>query len=305
MDSQNHLHGVSSGWGSASFSDLWSPDVMLLTLLFAIAYFLMTGPFHQRFAHATPATTRQKCLFVLALILFYAAQGSPISYLGHHYLFSLHMLQQSILYFTLPPLALLAMPEWLLEKMFQPKWLNGLLRIMTHPLVAALLFNTLFSFYHFPFIFDAAAQSHGWMTVNQIVLLLTAFGMWWPIVSPLSESKKQLSGLKKVAYIFANGVLITPACALIIFAENPLYATYMQVPQLFPSLTTFSDQRLGGIIMKLVQELVYGSVLAYVFYNWYKQEKQDDLPMEQQSAPILMKTPATEEGSRKNLSLRE
>ncbi|MFP3589556.1 cytochrome c oxidase assembly protein, partial [Paraburkholderia sp. SIMBA_055] len=71
----------------------------------------------------------------------------------------------------------------------------------------------------------------------------------------------QLAGLKKLTYIFANGVLITPACALIIFAEDPLYATYMSVPQIFPSLDTFSDQRLGGIIMKLIQELVYGCVL--------------------------------------------
>lgn len=297
MDSQNHLHGVSSSAGGATFSDLWSPDVMLLTLLFAIVYFLMTGPFHQRFARATPATARQKCLFVFALILFYAAQGSPISYYGHHYLFSLHMLQQSILYFALPPLVLVAIPEWLMEKIFQPKWLKTLLRIFTQPLVAALLFNTLFSFYHIPFIFDAAALNHEWMTVYHVVLLLAAFSMWWPIVSPLSDNKKQLAGLKKLTYIFANGVLITPACALIIFAENPLYATYMQAPQLFVSLDTFSDQRLGGIIMKLVQELVYGSVLAYVFYNWYKQEKQDDLSMDQQPANILMKTPATEEGS--------
>jgi putative membrane protein len=298
MGNQHQQHDMSSGMGSASFSDLWSPDVMLLTLLLAIVYFLMTGPLRKRFSDATPATTRQKCLFVFGLVLFYAAQGSPISYYGHHYLFSLHMLQQSILYFALPPIVLLAMPEWLLEKIFQPKPLKALLRFTVQPLVAALLFNTLFSFYHIPFIFDAAALYHEWMAVYHVVLLFTAFAMWWPIVSPLSDNKKQLAGLKKLAYIFANGVLITPACALIIFASEPLYATYMQAPQLFPGLNTSSDQRLGGIIMKLVQELVYGSVLAYVFYHWYKQEKQDDLPMEQHAsaASLVLKMPAEDKG---------
>lgn len=293
-----HQHNVSSGMGSASFSDLWSPDVMLLTLLVAIVYFLMTGPLRNRFSDATPATARQKCLFIFGLVLFYAAQGSPISYYGHHYLFSSHMLQQSILYFALPPIVLLAMPEWLLEKIFQPKLLKALLRFTTQPLVAALLFNTLFSFYHIPFIFDAAALHHEWMTVYHVVLLSAAFSMWWPIVSPLSDNKKQLAGLKKLTYIFANGVLITPACALIIFASDPLYATYMQAPQIFPSLNTFSDQRLGGIIMKLVQELVYGAVLAYVFYNWYKQEKQDDLSMDQHAsaASIVFNTPGADKG---------
>ncbi|MDN4092736.1 cytochrome c oxidase assembly protein [Brevibacillus agri] len=291
-----HQHELSAMNATASFSDLWSPDVMLFTLLIATVYFLVTGPMHKLFENATMATTRQKLLFVFALLLFYAAQGSPISYYGHHYLFSLHMLQQSILYFALPPIVLLAMPEWLLEKIFQPRPLNAMLRAFTHPLVAALLFNTLFSFYHIPFIFDAAALHHQWMTVYHVILILAAFAMWWPIVSPLSDSKRQLAGLKKLVYIFVNGVLITPACALIIFASDPLYATYISAPQLFPSLSTFSDQRLGGIIMKLVQELVYGSVLAYVFYHWYKQEKQDDLPMDEQPGALLMKTPATDEG---------
>jgi len=294
----SHQHDLLSGIGTASFSDLWSPDVMLFTLLVACLYFLVTGPLHKRFANATAATTKQKLLFIFALVLFYTAQGSPISYYGHHYLFSLHMLQQSILYFALPPIVLLAMPEWLLERIFRPKALKAILRAVTHPLVAALMFNTLFSFYHIPFIFDAAALNHQWMTVYHIILVLAAFAMWWPIVSPLSDNTKQLAGLKKLTYIFANGVLITPACALIIFAENPLYATYISAPQIFPSLDTFSDQRLGGIIMKLVQELVYGCVLAYVFYHWYKQEKQEDLPMDLQpsGANLLLKTPATDEG---------
>ena len=35
------------------------------------------------------------------------------------------------------------------------------------------------------------------------------------------------------------------------------------------------DQQLGGIVMKLVQEVMYGAILAYVFYNWYKKEHAD------------------------------
>ncbi|TQR35452.1 cytochrome c oxidase assembly protein [Brevibacillus brevis] len=281
MGNAHQMHEMSPATGSATFSDLWSPDVMLLSLLVTTVYFLLTGPMHKRFENATPATGKQRLLFVLAIVLFYVAQGSPISYYGHHYMFSLHMLQQSILYFALPPLMLLAMPEWLLAKIFRPKALKLILNALTHPLVAALLFNSLFSFYHVPFIFDAVAINHEWMTFYHIILVIAAFAMWWPIVSPLSDNKRQLAGLKKLSYVFANGVLITPACALIIFASEPLYATYIAAPQLFQSLDAFNDQRLGGIIMKLVQELVYGCVLAYVFYYWYKAEKQDDLPMDQ------------------------
>ena len=37
---------------------------------------------------------------------------------------------------------------------------------------------------------------------------------------------RSIIGLKKVAYIFASGALILPACALIIFNDTPMYATY-------------------------------------------------------------------------------
>jgi putative membrane protein len=280
---QHHLHGISEG---TSFFELWSPGIMLITLVLAVLYFAVTGPLHKRFANASPATLKQKGLFILALVLFYAATGSPIDYYGHHYLFSVHMFQQSILYFALPPLILLAMPEWLLAGIFRPKPLHIALRVATQPIVAALGFNTLFSFYHMPFIFDTAAGNHTLMNVYHLILVCAAFAMWWPIVSPLSDDTHQLAGLKKIAYIFANGVLITPACALIIFASEPLYQHYITAPQLFSGYSAFSDQRLGGIIMKLMQELVYGCVLAYVFFRWYKRERRNDLPMEQQHPAI-------------------
>lgn len=278
---QHHQHHSPVDSGLGSFFDMWSPDVLLLTLLFGVLYFLLTGPLRSRFANAAPVSGRQKALFVLALVFFYTAQGSPVNYYGHQFLFSAHMFQQSLLYFIVPPLVLIALPEWFLQAVFRPPFMKTLLRVFTQPVIAALTFNVLFSFYHIPFIFDAAAEHHGLMTTYHIVLIIAAFMMWWPIVSPMSEVG-QLAGLRKVTYIFANGVLITPACALIIFADHLLYTTYSQAPEVWAGHTALVDQRTGGIVMKLIQELVYGSILAYVFYQWYQNERQSDLPMDQQ-----------------------
>jgi putative membrane protein len=267
--------------GPGSFFDMWSPDVLLLTLLAAVLYFLLVGPLRSRFSNAAPVSGKKKALFVLALMFYYAAQGSPINYYGHAYLFSAHMFQQSLLYFIVPPMVLIAMPDWFLQVVFRPPVMKKLLRALTQPVIAAITFNALFSFYHVPFIFDITAQHHTWMMAYHVILIVAAFMMWWPIVSPLSE-EGQLAGLRKLAYIFANGVLITPACALIIFANDLLYTTYSQVPEVLVGHTALEDQRLGGILMKLIQEFVYGSILSYVFYKWYQNERQSDLPMERQ-----------------------
>jgi putative membrane protein len=52
------------------------------------------------------------------------------------------------------------------------------------------------------------------------------------------------------------------------FFSAPIDKSMFAVP-----LQALDDQRLGGIIMKLMQELTYGSVLAYVFTSWYRKEK--------------------------------
>jgi putative membrane protein len=278
----HHNHHSPQDTGLGSFSDLWNPEIMLLSLLLVIAYFLVTGPLRGRFSDATPATGKQKTLFVMAMVVFYAAAGSPINYLGHHYLFSAHMLQMALLFFVLPPMLMVGIPGWLWAVMLRNKLIFAWMRVFTQPLVAALVFNTLLSFYHVPFILDFAAQDHDWMNAIHAVLFLAAFCMWWPIVNPLPVQEQQLAGLRKIGYLFANGVLITPACALIIFANEPLYQNFMNAPQLFAGHDAFADQRLGGIIMKLVQEVVYGSILSYIFYQWYRTEKQNDLPMDQQ-----------------------
>jgi putative membrane protein len=278
----HHQHHSPLDTGLGSFFDLWNPEILLLTLFLTLLYFVVTGSFHSRFSGASPATGKQKTLFVLAMVVLYAAAGSPINYFGHHYLFSAHMLQMALLFFVLPPLLMIGIPDWLWAFLFRNKRIFALLRVFTQPLVAALLFNTLLSFYHVPFILDFAAQDHDWMNAIHAVLFVAAFFMWWPIVNPLPVQEEQLAGLRKIAYLFANGVLITPACALIIFASEPLYQNFMNAPQLIPGHDAFNDQRLGGILMKLIQEIVYGSILSHIFYQWYKKEKQNDLPMDQQ-----------------------
>ncbi|MDQ1911515.1 cytochrome c oxidase assembly protein [Paenibacillus sp. GD4] len=38
-----------------------------------------------------------------------------------------------------------------------------------------------------------------------------------------------------------------------------------------------NDQSFGGVIMKIVQEIVYGWALGYIFYRWYRRERKDEL----------------------------
>lgn len=257
------------------FFDLWNPVLLLIVVVIGYSYgrFVVKG--NGSAAKSEPISISQQLLFYSGLALFYIGQGSPINYIGHHYLFSMHMLQQTILYLIVPIFIWLGTPAWLVRVCMKNIVFRGLFSFFTRPLIALFMFNMLFSIYHMPFIMDYLMKNDVPLFAYHTVLLVTAFIMWFPVFCPLPELNR-LNDLKKMAYIFGNGVLLTPACALIIFADSIIYDMYNNVTVPFAHLSQIDDQQLGGVIMKILQEIIYGATLAYIFFRWYRRERKDE-----------------------------
>ena len=272
MHAHHHLDSnmVWYGWQAWDFSSL-------LLMFFMIGFYIYANSRWQS------VRVKHKVAFGFAMLTYFIAMVSPMQYLGHHALFSMHMTQQSLMYMVFPPLVLLGIPtEWYAGWMKRPK-VDRLFRFLTKPLVTVLGFNALFSLYHIPVVFDTAMQSNWLHIVYHSVLLLTAFQMWWSMLTPIPE-QSSLSDLKRVAFIFSNGVILTPACALIVFANQVLYNTYIDVDPTLAWLPPLSDQQAGGVIMKIVQELAYGITLTVTFFAWYRKERKvgtDELTAEE------------------------
>ncbi len=286
------------------FRALWSPYYLLFVLALAAGYYVLTGPLrHKLGRNLSKPTLAQQIMFYAGLALLYVIKGSPMDLLGH-IMFTAHMGQMALYYLVFPILIIKGLPSWMWEKVLYVTVLKPIFKLLLKPLIALLLFNGLFSLYHIPTIFDFTKTSPIAHAVVTTVLLFTAFCVWIPVFAPLKELD-ELSPLLKIGYIFANGVLITPACGLIIFAESPLYSTYSDPsawtaalslcvpggvlsnmslggPQIFSPISIMHDQQLGGIVMKITQEVVYGAILAIIFFSWFKQENRsiDPLPSE-------------------------
>lgn len=258
-----------------TFAQLWSPGLLLLLVAVGVLYTFAVGRWRDRFPDSEPVSLKKKLYFWTGIALWYIAEGTPVAYYGKHYLFSVHMFQQSILYLIMPPFFLVSLPGWLLRAGLKSKGSKRIVSALAHPLFALFFFNFIFSMYHIPMVMDWLMARETIMWLYKAVFLFAAFQMWFLIFCPLPEYNR-LSDLKKIGYIFVNGILLTPACALIIFATHPMYEMYASVSEQYLLLPMLDDQQLGGVIMKIVQEIVYGVALAFCFYRWYNRERKKD-----------------------------
>jgi len=288
------------------FRALWSPYFFLYVLSLGVLYFLITGPLRHKFGGTEKPSGKQQAYFYSALLLLYIVKGSPIDLLTHITL-TAHMIQMAVYLLLVPIFIIKGLPKWIWKKVLHMPVIEPAVKLLTKPVVSLLLFNLLFSLYHLPAVFDFSKSSPIAHSGISIILLIAAFIMFLPIVPPVEELDN-LNPLLKIAYILAGSVLITPACVLIIFASTPLFAAYssdgawlqalslcvptgvlqgvssaLSGPEMFTSMGTLEDQQLGGIVMKFMQEIVYGIIYGTIFFKWFNEKevrKIDPLPEE-------------------------
>lgn len=297
------------------FRALWSPYFMIFVLVLIGLYFFITVRQRHKFKDAEPLTKGQIALFLISMILLYVTKGSPVDLVAH-IMFTFHMVQMAFLYLVIPPLLILSIPNWLWKVIIELPIIKPIFKFFTKPLIALLLFNGIFSLYHIPLIMDAVKLNIIAHSLYTFVLFVLAIFLWWPILNKL-EGQYQLHGLKKIGYILGDGALLLPACGLIIFAPSAMYATYtdgemwlramelcvpgstlsgltISGPELFSNMPPREDQQLGGVVMKIIQEIVLGTILVKVFFEWYRKEQRetsevDEIPAHLRGEPETVK----------------
>jgi len=148
-------------------------------------------------------------------------------------------------------------------------------RWATRPLVAGALFSVPITLWHFPQFYEAALQHHPLHIVQHLVFLVTAVIMWWPVLSPLPELPRASYGTQ-LLYLFALGLPMSLAGALITLADGVLYPFYVSAPRVW-GLTPAADQQLGGLFMWVVGTIYLWVAASVVWFRWSAREESGDV----------------------------
>ncbi len=246
-------------------------DVLVLLLVLVGGYVVALHVLGPRVASDSPPTTRHYFCYFSGVFALWLGADWPLHELAEGYLYSAHMVQHLLFSFVAPPLLLLGIPKWLLRSALDALRLEGLVRVLTRPIVALALFNVTIAVTHWPALVDASLRSEIVHFLLHVALVSAALLMWWPVVDPLPEMSR-LSEPGKMLYLFLQSVLPTVPASFLTFASEPLYRFYETVPRLW-GLDVVTDQRIAGLIMKLGGGLLLWGVITGLFFRWSSKEE--------------------------------
>ena len=248
-------------------------DVWALVAALGVGYWVALrrwGPRHVS-PGEPPASRTQVTCFVLGLGTLWLASDWPIHELAEERLFSVHMVQHLLMSLVAPPLLLAGTPGWLLRSLLRPRWLFAVVRRLARPLPALVLFNAFIAFSHWPLVVDLAVRSELAHFTLHAVLVATALLMWMPVLSPMFEIPR-LRYAGQMLYLFAQSIVPTVPATFLTFADGPIYPFYGLAASLI-GIDPVTDQRVAGLIMKIIGGLILWGLIAVLFFRWHRQEE--------------------------------
>jgi putative membrane protein len=244
----------------------WHPEVWLLVAFLTAAYVYMVRVIGPRAVPAgTPVVTRFNIgCFVAAMVMMWIASDWPMHDISEEYLYSAHMLQHMMLSYFLPPLVLMATPEWLLRVLVGTGRGYRVLAFFTRPVIAAVLFNMIVIITHIPDVVAASVESGPLHYSLHLAVVVFSLLMWMPVVGPFPEL--QMTPIGKCIYLFIQSLVPTIPAAWLTFADGAVYKSYDQPVRVW-GMSVVADQQLAGAIMKTGGSIFLWSVIIYLFFR--------------------------------------
>jgi putative membrane protein len=145
-------------------------------------------------------------------------------------------------------------------------------RLLTHPVVAVVVFAVVLGFWHGPQFYEAALQNKLLHVAEHLMFFAVALLFWWPVCSP-SRVLPPLPHGAQMLYLLAGVIVTTPLFAYLTFSHDILYPTYEYAPRVIANFSPADDQLLAGVSMQLVGVFVAMVAFAWAFSRWYQEKK--------------------------------
>jgi putative membrane protein len=95
--------------------------------------------------------------------------------------------------------------------------------------------------------------------------------MWMPVLSPIVEIPR-LRFSAQMLYLFAQSIVPTVPASFLTFGDTPIYRFYAVAAPMI-GVDPVTDQRIAGLVMKLIGGFILWGFIAAVFFKWHAQDQ--------------------------------
>jgi putative membrane protein len=258
----------------------WSiePTVLLPVLLAAVGWLRLVSRINR--AHPGNQVPRRRTLaFLGGLAVVAIALMSGIDTYDTT-LFSVHMVQHLLLTLVAAPLIALGAPITtalraatpnVRRRVILPLLHSRVMRVMSFPVVAWLLFAGVMWGTHFSPLFDASLENPIIHDLEHGLYLGAGLLFWWPAVG-LDPSPWRIPHPVRAMYVFLQMPQNTFLAVTILNSEAVLYPHYATLIRLWgPS--ALADQQLAGGLMWICGDILFLTAMGLIIAGWMRHEK--------------------------------
>ena len=247
-------------WRYQQHLEIW---VLVIGLLIAFVYAIrVVGP--KVVPSGEVISRKQIRTFSLMIFLLLISTDWPLHDIAEEYLYSMHMLQHTILTYIIPPLALLAIPEWLFRLLVGQGRTYRVIRFLTRPVIAAVAYNAVLLVTHIPALVNRSAAGGPLHYSLHVLLVASALMLWTPICGPAKEWRMSYGAM--MVYLFCTSLVPSIPAGWLTFAEGSVYNHY-DTPVRVWGMSVLSDQQLAGGIMKLGGSTYLWALIITIFFT--------------------------------------
>ena len=247
-------------WRYQQHLEIW---VLIIGLIVAFVYAIrVLGP--KVVPSGEVISRKQIRTFSLMIFLLLISTDWPLHDIAEEYLYSMHMLQHTILTYIIPPLALLATPEWLFRLLVGRGRTYRVIRFLTRPVIAAVTYNAVLLITHIPALVNRSAAGGPLHYSLHVLLVFSALMLWTPICGPAKEWRMSYGAM--MVYLFSTSLVPSIPAGWLTFAEGSVYNHY-DTPVRVWGMSVLSDQQLAGGIMKLGGAVFLWALIITIFFT--------------------------------------
>jgi cytochrome c oxidase assembly factor CtaG len=271
----------------------FEPALILPIVAVAILWWRMLAAIDRAHpGHRVPS--RQRWAFLAGLGTILVALQSGIARYDTT-LFSLHMVQHLLLTLIAPSLLALGAPITQLlrassgrtrQRWILPVLHSRVLSVLTHPVLAWVLFAGTMWGTHFSPIFNASLEDPVTHDLEHIAYLTVGLLFWWPVVG-LDPSPHRLSYPARIGYVFLQMPQNSFLAMTLLFASGPLYAHYATLGSPY-GIDALEDQRIAAAVMWVVGDIVFLAATLTVLARWMGHESRSAAAAERQADAAMI-----------------